>query len=244
MDAVLLIMVVALLIGLSKGGVGGPIAVGLILPLLSRVMDPKQAVGLTLPLLIFADFFAMRYYWGQWNRRYVEMLLPAAVVGVLIGALTLSVIPSETLRRVVGLFSLAMVVYRFASVSLKTMTYTPRAWHGYLAGWSGGFASTLASVGGPPVTAFLLLQGASPAVFVGTVTLFFFIVNLLKVPLYLLLGRDVMDVQAVLGILWVFPIVPFGVWFGRKIVLWLDPRVFEWVMLALLVYSGLTLLLT
>lgn len=242
MNAQVLIAIVAVLIGLSKGGVGGPIAVGLILPLLSRVMDPKQAIGLTLPLLIFADLFAMRYYWGQWNRRYMELLLPAAVIGVVFGALTLRVIPSDLLKQVVGAFSLGIVAYKFLSVSLSQLEYSARAWHGVLAGWTGGFASTLASVGGPPVTAFLLLQKPTPSVFVGTVTLFFFIVNLLKVPLYLLLGQDVLDVQAVLGILWVLPIIPLGVWLGRRIVLWLDPRVFEWIMIALLLYSGLTLL--
>ncbi|MDX1991668.1 MAG: sulfite exporter TauE/SafE family protein [bacterium] len=242
MDSRLIIIIVGLLIGLSKGGVGGPISVGLALPLLTQTMDAKLAVGLVLPLLIVADMFAMRFYWKQWDEAAIRLLLPMAVVGVVLGIVALNFITGDALKRVIGVFSLVVIAYRLLSNRLTQVAYTHRPWHGQFAGWMGGFASTLANVGGPPITAYLLLQEVSPRVFIGTVTLFFTIVNLLKVPGYLLLGRDVFDINAFLSIAWVIPLIPVGVWLGRKIIGWLNPKVFEWVMLAFLLYSGLSLL--
>ncbi len=242
MDWRILILIVGFLIGLSKGGVGGPISVALALPLLSQTMGLKQAVGLTLPLLMFADIFAMRYYWKQWDMRYIRLLLPMAVVGIVIGAFFLKILPEDILKKVVGIFTLGVIVYKLASDSLRSVEYQPRDWHGYLAGGASGFASTLANLGGPPSTAYLLLQKIEPASFIGTVTLLFFVINLLKVPMYLLLGNDVLDLNLILSIIWILPIIPVGVWTGRKIIGWMNPKVFDWSLIAVLLYTSLSLL--
>ena len=55
----MIIILAGLIIGLAKGGLLGPVAGALILPLLSQTMTVSQAVGVTLPLLMFADVFAI-----------------------------------------------------------------------------------------------------------------------------------------------------------------------------------------
>ena len=79
--------------------------------------------------------------------------------------------------------------FKIASDRLASLAYQPRKWHGYFAGWASGFGSTLANVGAPPFTAYLLLQPKmTPRRFVGTTTLFFAVMNLTKVPGFIALG--------------------------------------------------------
>jgi hypothetical protein len=49
--------------------------------------------------------------------------------------------------------TLVVALYKLASDSLTQVTYTPRGWHGILAGWLAAFTSALANAGGPPATA-------------------------------------------------------------------------------------------
>ena len=240
MTFVLVMVIASLLIGLSKGGLGGPVPVALVVPLLSAIMPVPQAVGLTIPLLIFADLFALRLYRGDWAMRYIRLMLPAAVIGVIAGAFLLASLPDALLRRVLGLFTLGVILYKLAGDHLNALTYRPRNWHGYVAGGTAGFGSALANIGAPPFTAYMLLQRESPRVFIGTTTLFFAIVNLLKLPGYLTTG--VIDLHSLASTAWTLPLIPLGVWLGRKAILRINPHAFERLMMVLLLGASLSLL--
>lgn len=245
MNFIILVLIIALLIGLSKGGFGGPVPVSLITPLLSQIMPASQAVGLVLPLLLVGDLIALRIYWRQWDIHRVKLMLPLAVVGILLGgALLLFLANSKQdllLRRILGAFTLLAVLYKVGSDSLKNVEYEPRNWHGYLAGWASGFGSALANVGAPPFTAYMLLQDVSPTIFMGTTTLFFAIVNFLKLPITLL-SSNVLDVHLLASIIWVVPVIPLGSWLGRRFVEKVNPKIFERMMLVLLFGMSLYML--
>ena len=48
--------------GIGKGGFAGPISM-LAVPVMSFVMNPIQAAGILLPLLVLMDVMAMYIYW-------------------------------------------------------------------------------------------------------------------------------------------------------------------------------------
>ena len=97
------------------------------------------------------------------------------------------------------------------------------------------------NTGAPPFTAYMLLQDVSPPVFVGTTTLFFALVNLIKVP-WLVAGH-LLDLSDLTRILWAMPLIPVGIWLGRWLVNRMNREVFERVMLYVLALAGLALLL-
>ena len=234
-----IILLVGIIIGLVKGGIGGPIAGAFILPLLSQTMTVPQAVGITLPLLMVGDLFALRFYWREWDLSLLKLMLPSAIIGILMGTLLLVSLPDQILRYILGTFTLGIVAYKLLSDALKSVAYKPRRWHGYLAGWASGFTSALANLGGPPVTAYLLLQNLQPVAFIGTLTLFFAVVNLLKLPSFL--AADVIDLQQLVRIAWVIPVIPVGVWIGRRIIDHFPHVLFERFMIVLLVIAALLL---
>lgn len=240
MAYILIVGLSSLLIGLSKGGLGAALVV-LVTPIMIQVMPVADAVSLSLPLLIIADVFALWAFWKTWDMHYIRLLLPMAILGIGVGTFLLVNLPDDVLRRLLGVFTLVFVAYRLWSARLHAESYTPRNWHGYLAGAASGLGSALANTGAPPFTAYMLLQEVSPTVFVGTTTLFFALVNLIKIPW--LVAGGLLDFGDLTSILWSIPLIPVGVWLGRWLIRRLNRVAFERVMLLVLTLAGLGLLL-
>ena len=239
MSTIIVVAIVGLLIGLSKGGMGAALGI-LAIPLLSFVMPPADAVGLSLPMLLFGDVFALYVYWNKWDMHYIRVLLPVAIVGVAIGTVLLATLPSLTLRRIIGVFALTFVAYRLLSDRLLTVQYQSRSWHGYATGVVAGVASALANSGSAPFTIYMLLQGVKPAVFAATATLFFAVLNVIRLPTQIVAG--IFDLQRVLESVWVMPVIVLGVVAGRWLVVRINQQAFERFLLLVLFAASLVLI--
>lgn len=233
---------VALLIGVSKGGLGGTIG-ALATPLMALVMPADKVIGLILPILMIGDVFAVAFYWRRWNRRLIILLIPGSIVGVTIGTFFITNAPTEFLRTTLGVIVLVLAIYKLLEQRiLGWLTYKSRDWHGVLAGTVAGFSSALAHTGGPPVSIYLLMQEVTPWVFIATSALFFMILNWIKVPYYLYAG--LFDLQRLRQIAWLMPLVPLGVLIGRWAAGRIDRRTFEQIIIVLLLINGTLLILT
>jgi uncharacterized membrane protein YfcA len=232
-----IIAFLGLLIGLAKGGFN---ALGaLITPLLSLILPVSLAVGVVLPMLIFGDVFALYSYWREWDGKLVARMLPAAVVGALVGTFLLAQLSPNALRISLGVFVLVLVAYKFASDRIKSLQYRPQAWHAPATGALAGLASAMFNNGGPPFNSYLLLQKLPPRTFIATAALFFALVNLIKVPGFLYTG--VLNVPLLLSFWWVFLFIPLGIWGARLLVVRLNQNAFEWIVIVLLLLTSLLL---
>jgi uncharacterized membrane protein YfcA len=232
---------VAFLVGLSKGGLGGTMG-ALATPLMALVLPGEPVIGLVLPILIFADFFAVALHWGHWNKRLILLLIPGAIVGVTIGTYLITSAPTGALRRVLGVIVLLFVVYKvFEKRILQVITYEGRAGHGVLAGMITGFSSSLAHIGGPPVSIYLLLEDVTPRVFIATSALFFMILNWIKVPYYIY--ADLFNLHRLWQIAFLMPLVPAGVWVGKWLAGKVDKETFEKIIVVLLAITAVILLI-
>jgi len=227
------------LTGFSKGALGGGLT-ALLTPVLSLVMPADQALGVMLPVLMIGDLFAVGAYWRKWNNKIVIGLLAGAPVGVTLGALLIASVSALLLRRFLAIVVVLFVLYRLFEKRLTdNEDYQSRGWHAVLTGAAAGFFSTLAHAGGPPVTIYLLLQKVTPVVFVACSAIFLFTLNWLKVPYYLNLG--LLDLREFLPLVWLLPLIPLGVWVGKKLVHRIDAQLFEKVITALLIITAILL---
>ncbi len=232
---------VILLIGLSKGGLGGA-AGGAATPLLALVMPPELAIGLLLPLLILTDVFAVAAHWGHWDKRLLIYLVPASLIGITLATALITSISSEALKTGLAIFVIIFVIYRLFEKRIQAaLTYESRNWHGILAGSVAGFTSTLAHTGGPPITIYLLLQNIPPRTFIATSAIYFAIINWLKVPYYLYAG--ILHPQQLIEIVWLLPLIPLGVLIGRWLSVRIDKSTFDRLIIVLLVISAVLLLM-
>lgn len=112
-DALLLVSLTALLVGVAKAGFGGGVGV-IATPLVALAMPVPEAAALMLPVLIGADIFNVGQYRRNLSAPDLRLLLPASVVGVIAGALTFDALTDHerALKAAVGALALAFVAWR------------------------------------------------------------------------------------------------------------------------------------
>jgi uncharacterized membrane protein YfcA len=225
------------MIGLAKGGLGGLGA--LLTPILALVLPVASAVGVLLPMLMVGDTFALSMYWKEWDLALVKRMTPAGILGALAGTALLSWLPPDGLRIILGIFVLLVVAYKFLSDRIQAMRYESRTWHAPAAGFLAGVASGMFNSGGPPFNSYLLLQKLKARPFIATSTIYFAILNLIKVPGFLYTG--VLDISLLVSLWWVFPFIPVGIWVARMTLTRVSPLAFEWIIIVLLIFSSLYL---
>jgi uncharacterized protein len=232
---ILIVALVGFVIGFSKGGFT---ALGALLtPLLSLVLpNVALAVGVLLPMLMVGDVFVVYSYWGEWDGRLVRRMMPGAVVGVIFGTVLLAYLPANVMRWALAIFTLLMVIYKFVSDGISALRYQPRAWHNPAVGGLAGLASAMFNNGGPVFNSYLLLQNTAPRAFIANSALFFALLNIIKVPGFLYTG--VLDLPLLVSFWWVFLFIPAGIWASRQVITRVKPSVFEWLIIALLVFSS------
>ncbi|MEE2953198.1 MAG: sulfite exporter TauE/SafE family protein [Pseudomonadota bacterium] len=226
------------LVGLSKGGFGGTIAL-IGVPLMALVISPVAAAGILLPIMIVMDLIALYAWRGRFDRDLLKRMLPASVVGVAAGYFTSASISADGVRIVVGLLALGFAVNWYFSARHRTEASrrsTPRAlfW-----GAASGFTSFVSHAGGPPFQIHVVPLKLAPADYAGTAVVFFAVTNAVKLLPYFLLGQFSADHLAIsLALLPIAPVATLcGVWLVKRIA----PETFYRIIYALLVPVGLKL---
>ena len=92
-------------------------------------------------------------------REEVVRLVPACVVGLLVGSWLLTVLPPRPLMLMLGLFVLAYAVWSLRS--RHTLSTVRPTW-GAPAGLASGITSSMFGIGGPPYVIYLMRRGLDP----------------------------------------------------------------------------------
>jgi uncharacterized membrane protein YfcA len=174
-----------LLIGLAKGGFSG---IGMAAtPLLALTMPPLKALAILLPILMMQDALSVWWYRRDWDSWNVKVMLPGAVVGTGAAWALASVIPDNAVRLLIGVIGVLFVL----NVWFGRMPppKRPSAASGVFWGGASAFTSTIASAGMPPFAVHVLPQRMDKMRFVGTVTMFFAAVNVMRLVPYYGLGQ-------------------------------------------------------
>ncbi len=241
-----------LLIGTAKAGFGGSIGL-LATPLMIYACGGRVqlALGLMLPLLIVADHVALFKWWGRWDWRIIGLLLPGAVAGIAIGGLAFVQFRQLEatghrpqvdgwLKLAVGLIALAFVALQaWRALRKQPPAFRPVLWQGTVFGATAGFTSTLAHAAGPVTAMYLLPQGLPKETYVASTALYYWINNLLKVPVYLMFS---LNVEAARGSILLLPAVIAGTLLGVLLCRRIGQRHFNLIVYALLALAGVQLL--
>ena len=171
--------------GISKGGVPGPIAM-LAVPVMSFVMSPLQAAGILLPLLIIMDFSAIYLYWKKWINHILKIIIPASIVGILFGTFTFKYTNEDQIRVMVGIISIIFVVVSF--IQKSNFLLRPTKLKGYFWSTLAGYTSFLIHAGNPPMNFYMLPLKLNKISFIGTMTLAFLVINVVKLIPYYYVG--------------------------------------------------------
>ncbi len=226
------------LVGLSKGGLGGAFAL-LGVPVLALVMPPVQAAAVLLPLLLAMDAVGLWTWRGRFDRATLVAMLPAAVVGIAVGGLTAAITSESAVRLIVGLLALAFVGRSLRPASAAAAARPPSRWSAWFWGGLAGFTSFVAHAGGPPYQVHTLPLRLDPKVYTGTSVVFFAVVNVVKVVPYTALGQ--FDARTLLSALVLVLPAAVAVLVGAALVRRMRPGVFYPFMIAMVGLVGIRL---
>jgi uncharacterized protein len=237
----------ALLIGFAKTGIAGVASISV--ALFAAVLPARESTGALLPLLIAGDVLALQAYraHAQWAR--LLRLFPAVAVGVVVGALFVSLVDDTVMRRTIGAVLLGLVlltVWRRRGRSADEGNDGPtdasgRRWPAALGyGSLAGFTTMVANAGGAVMSLYLLTARLDKLAFLGTAAWFFFLVNLFKVPFSIGLGLLTVDSLKLNAAL--VPAVLVGALVGRVVIRRVNQTLFERLVLVFTALSSLYLL--
>jgi len=240
----------ALFVGVSKTGVPG---IGiLVVPLLGIGFGGRLGAGVMLPLLIMGDVFAVAWYRQHCEWDKLVGLLPWVVVGLGLGTIVLWITGGNGSGKdatdvVIGGLVLVMVVLHLLRSKLGERL-TPTSPVGVAGtGAAAGFATMVSNAAGPVMQMYLAAYKMPKERFMGTIAMYFFIINVSKFPIYVILSRlipqkPIVTTSSLALNAAVFPAVVAGVYIGK----WLLPRIpqkaFEGVVILLSFVGALNLI--
>lgn len=174
--------------GFAKGGFGGIGMAGT--PIFALVVPPLEAAAIMLPILVMQDAIALWVFRKEWDAWNLKVLLPGAIAGIGLAWSLAAVVSDAWVKLIVGLIAFVFVMNQWFGLAKKAAEATrPSVLSGIFWGIASGFTSTLAHAGSPPANIHILPQRLPKMVLIGTFTIYFAIVNAVKVVPFFFLGE-------------------------------------------------------
>jgi uncharacterized membrane protein YfcA len=235
-----LVVVASVLLGFSKTAVGGISMVSV--AIFAAVLPARASTGLVLLLFLVGDVVALRAYTRFTDWTVLRRLAPAVAVGIATGALFLLVAADLAVRRTIGVILLVLVVVAAAQRGRRRGDDDvpgPSSSLMMSTGTISGFTSMVANAGGAILSLYLLRLRLPVMVFLGTTAWFFFVINVVKVPISL--GLGLLDWSTARATVVLSPAVVVGALAGRAVARRLSWETFEWVILIVTFAAALNL---
>ncbi|WP_320198219.1 sulfite exporter TauE/SafE family protein [Agrobacterium sp. rho-13.3] len=233
-----------ILVGLSKGGLGGALAL-MGVPLMALAVPPVQAAAIFLPILIVMDLVAL-WAWRHHNHRETLLiLLPGAMIGIGVGWATSAMISPDTMRLVLAAVTIIFVLQYFyerfvlgpkVAVAAKPQNRAKATIWGSFS----GYASFVAHAGGPPFQIYAMPLKLDPKSYTGLSVRFFAIVNAVKLVSYFAL--EALDTTNLLAAFSLLPVAIVSTMLGARVVKYLKPATFYPLMYSMVFLAALKLL--
>ncbi|MEL0612497.1 MULTISPECIES: sulfite exporter TauE/SafE family protein [Marinomonas] len=218
------LLIAGLITGFSKFSVGG---MGLlVLPIVMIAFPGPEALGILMPLYVITDLMAVFSYKNHIAWSVLLRFLPLAFLGVFVGGHFLSGIDASQFVYFLGTIVIAMILLGLY-LDFRPAGFMRKPAAAYSMGFLGGVVSMMANAAGPLFSLFLLEQKLDKKTYVSTRAWAFFIINLLKLPLYISLGllsvgTAKMSVMALPGLL-------IGSFIGYHFLKKVNPVQFKWL---------------
>ena len=229
-----------LILGISKGGFGGGLG-SLAVPLVALAVSPIRAAAVLLPILCVMDLQGAWVYRGRWDAANLKILIPAALIGIGIGAFTFRYLDAAIIRLMVGALAVGFTVNYWLQ-SLRGMPTARGAdrLRGTFWGAVTGFTSFIAHASGPPMSAYLLPQRMDKTRFLATTVILVLVMNYVKLVPYAWIGQ--FSAENLLASLLLLPLAPLGMWLGIRLHRVVPELLFYRICYGLLFIVGLKLL--
>ncbi|MYZ48111.1 sulfite exporter TauE/SafE family protein [Propylenella binzhouense] len=227
------------IVGFGKGSFGGASAIFGV-PLMSFAVSPVQAAAIMLPVLIAMDLVGLWAWRGSFDTRTLTIMFPGAAVGVAAGWLLAETADENVVRLAVGTVALLFALNHWFGPVGKLGARRHNPVFGAVCGALTGFTSFVSHAGGPTYQLYTVPLRMEPGLYVGTSIVFFAVLNLVKVPPYVMLGQFSRENLLTAGAL--LPAALLATLAGVKAARWMSAELFYRFLYVLVFLVSLKLL--
>lgn len=237
----ILLIIAAILIGLSKTSISAFLMV--VIPIIASVFGGKESTGILLPMLIVGDIFALYYYNRHVDWKDVIKLLPWTAIGLGFGIFVGNYINDETFIAIIAIsIILCLIILVYTERKGDKLVVPKGHWFHALAGILTGFTSMIGNAAGPIFSVYLLSLGFNKNKFLGTTAWFFFIVNILKIPLQIMFWHNISVHNVILTVI-LIPAIALGAVSGSFLVKKINEKLFKYAIILMTAIVAIRLLL-
>jgi uncharacterized membrane protein YfcA len=234
-----ILAIVAFFFGWSKAGIKG---LGIFLvTLMALSFGSKNSTGIVLPLLMVGDVFAIIYYRKYVLWKYILILLPSILVGILIGVWIGKELPESYFKRVMSVIIISSVAIMYYWEKRKSIHIPESKFFGIFMGFSAGFTTMIGNLAGAFSNIYFLIMRLPKNNFIGTAAYLYFIINLFKFPFHFFYWGTITSESLLLN-LKVIPFQILGLISGVYIVGKINDQVFRKMILGLTAAGALFIL--
>lgn len=238
------IIIAALLIGISRTALSG-LAI-LAIPLMASLFGGRASTGIILPMLVVADTYAIYHFRKDAHRRTIADILPWTLAGLILGAGIGVYIDDRHFKMTIGLIVLVCIlIILFTSLRgnilhLPHRVGEPIVFHAMI-GIAAGFSSMIGNAAGPIFWIYLISRNLGKSEFMGTSAWFFFLMNLTKLPLQILVWQNITIRNLAPSIL-IIPVILAGAYAGTFIIKHINEKPFRYLVLGMALMASLNLI--
>jgi uncharacterized membrane protein YfcA len=236
----LLAILAAFGMGIGKGGLVGMSLMHVVV--FAFLFGARDSTGIVLPMLLVGDVCAVGWFRQHARWDSIRRMLPAAGLGILLGAGLMRVVTDQSFKPLIGWIILVLAVLQFARMQRPDSfgNVPHNRWFAWTMGLLAGVTSMLANAAGPIFALYALAVSLPKFEMVGTSAWLFLIINALKVPFSL--GLGLIHTQTLLLNLLLAPAVVTGVLSGRWLTTHVPQRLFDALLLGFAAVAALRLI--
>ncbi len=204
-------------------------------------MPLNHALAILLPILIFSDFIAAYRFRRDFDRETLNLIIPFAAIGVIVGSFTFTLFSETFLKLLLGIMGILFVGHYFLFRKVTTKPAKPNFFKGAICSSIAGFTSFCAHSGGTPTSVYLLPLRLKKEIYVGTRIMFFTSINIIKLPFYLYLSM--VNFETLYQSIALFPLSLLGILIGYQLLKILEENLFYNIIYALIFFASIKLIL-
>ena len=213
------------------------------IPMLAFILPVSTAVSVATIFTTLSSIQQVSREWRQIAWRQFAVIFLYSMLGIGLGLYFIKLLDENILRHCLGVFLILYSIYALSAADTSRML--PRRWHGALGagvGIVGGLCSALFGAGaGPIYVVYFDILRLEKAVFRATMSAVVLLGGAARIAGYESFGFYGHSTIALLAV--GLPLVIVGSWLGDRLVYRLSARSYSRLVAALMLFSGVTLLI-
>jgi len=179
--------------------------------LISFILPAIEIVPIILVLEVMVSIFMFPYIWNNIDWKFVFQILIGISIGSPIGLYLLKILSPDLVHLSICGIIIFFVILQLRGYSNKRINILPVK---FLAGGVSGIINGLGTLGGMPISLFLLITKVRPIVIRGSLAAIFFIADayVLNLSFY----AEIVKPTALYRVLPLILVLPIGIYIGNK----------------------------